>query len=184
MSRRSQFNIVGTVVGVLFLQVVQTGLTFMGYEQDVQNIAQGVILVGAILISRLGSLRRDAYPGRWTDRAEVAAPRWRLGRIGTRRRRRRPRPRSRSSSSRGIAKEYPGVLAVDEVDPRVGGHQVVGLVGKNGAGKSTLIKVMAGAIRPTPDTSSSTEGGRRTATPRRTPARLASSTKTCTTSPD
>jgi ribose transport system permease protein len=58
MSRRSQFNIGGTVVGVLFLQVVVTGLTFMGYEQDVQNIAQGVILVGAMLISRLGASRR------------------------------------------------------------------------------------------------------------------------------
>lgn len=58
MSRRNQFNVVGTVIGVLFLQVVQTGLTFMGYEQDVQNIAQGVILVGAILISRLGAARR------------------------------------------------------------------------------------------------------------------------------
>ncbi len=58
MSRRGQFNIGGTVVGVLFLQVVQTGLTFMGYEQDVQNIAQGVILVAAMLISRLGSSRR------------------------------------------------------------------------------------------------------------------------------
>ena len=58
MSRRSQFNIGGTVVGVLFLQVVVTGLTFMGYQEDVQNIAQGVILVGAILISRLGASRR------------------------------------------------------------------------------------------------------------------------------
>lgn len=58
MSRRNQFNVGGTVFGVLFLQVVQTGLTFMGYEQDVQNIAQGVILVGAMLISRLGATRR------------------------------------------------------------------------------------------------------------------------------
>jgi ribose transport system permease protein len=58
MSPRGQFNVGGTVVGVLFLQVVQTGLTFMGYDQDVQNIAQGVILVGAILISRLGASRR------------------------------------------------------------------------------------------------------------------------------
>lgn len=58
VSRRNQFNVGGTVVGVLFLQVVQTGLTFMGYEQDVQNIAQGVILVGAMLVSRLGAARR------------------------------------------------------------------------------------------------------------------------------
>lgn len=57
MSRRGQFNVGGTVVGVLFLQVLQTGLTFMGYEQDVQNIAQGVVLVLAMLISRLGASR-------------------------------------------------------------------------------------------------------------------------------
>jgi ribose transport system permease protein len=55
VSRRNQFNIGGTVVGVLFLQIVQTGLTFMGYDQDVQNIAQGVILVAAMLISRIGA---------------------------------------------------------------------------------------------------------------------------------
>jgi ribose transport system permease protein len=58
MSRRNQFNVWGTVLGVVFLQVVQTGLTFMGYDQDVQNIAQGVILVAAMLISRLGAVRR------------------------------------------------------------------------------------------------------------------------------
>jgi ribose transport system permease protein len=58
MSRRGQFNVGGTVVGVLFLQIVQTGLTFMGYEQDVQSIAQGIILVAAMLISRLGASRR------------------------------------------------------------------------------------------------------------------------------
>lgn len=58
VSRRNQFNIGGTVIGVLFLQIVQTGLTFMGYDQDVQSIAQGVILVAAMLISRLGASKR------------------------------------------------------------------------------------------------------------------------------
>ena len=47
-----------------------------------------------------------------------------------------------------VTKQYPGVLAVDEVTLDLGDHQVVGLVGKNGAGKSTLIKVLAGAVRP------------------------------------
>lgn len=58
VSRQNQFNIGGTVIGVLFLQVVQTGLTFMGYDQDIQSIAQGVILVAAMIISRLGASRR------------------------------------------------------------------------------------------------------------------------------
>jgi ribose transport system permease protein len=58
MSRRGQFNVGGTVIGVIFLQVVATGLTFMGYDQDIQNIAQGGILVSAMLFSRLGASRR------------------------------------------------------------------------------------------------------------------------------
>jgi ribose transport system permease protein len=58
MSRRGQFNVVGTVLGVLFLQVVQSGLTFMGYDEDIQNIAQGTILIGAMLLSRLGATHR------------------------------------------------------------------------------------------------------------------------------
>ena len=99
-----------------------TGLTFMGYQEDVQNIAQGMILVGAILISRLGAARRCARP---TPPSHAAVRR-----------------------SRAVTKRYPGVLAVDEVTLDLGDQQVVGLVGKNGAGKSTLIKVLAGAVRP------------------------------------
>jgi ribose transport system ATP-binding protein len=47
-----------------------------------------------------------------------------------------------------ITKQYPGVLAVDDVSLSFESGEVVGLVGKNGAGKSTVIKIMAGAIRP------------------------------------
>lgn len=49
---------------------------------------------------------------------------------------------------RHISKEYPGVLAVDDVSLSIEAGSIVGLVGKNGAGKSTVIKIMAGAIRP------------------------------------
>ena len=48
----------------------------------------------------------------------------------------------------GVRKEYPGVLAVDDVSLTFEAGEVVGLVGKNGAGKSTLIKMMAGAVAP------------------------------------
>jgi len=49
---------------------------------------------------------------------------------------------------RGIRKEYPGVVALDQVDLDVYPHEVLGLVGENGAGKSTLMKVMIGLVRP------------------------------------
>jgi ribose transport system permease protein len=57
LSKRRQFNIPGTVVGAAFLQVVESGLTFMGYEQDVKNIVKGGILIVAMLLGRLGGQR-------------------------------------------------------------------------------------------------------------------------------
>lgn len=49
---------------------------------------------------------------------------------------------------RSIRKEYPGVLALNNVTMNVVKGEVHGLVGENGAGKSTLIKVLAGAHAP------------------------------------
>jgi ribose transport system ATP-binding protein len=49
---------------------------------------------------------------------------------------------------RGIAKQFPGVRALDGVDLDVRAGEVHCLLGQNGAGKSTLIKVLAGAHQP------------------------------------
>jgi ribose transport system permease protein len=58
MSRRGQFIVVGTVVGAIFLQVVESGLTFMGYDQDVKNLVKGAILIAAMLLGRLGASKQ------------------------------------------------------------------------------------------------------------------------------
>lgn len=49
-----QFNILGTVVGVLFLETIQTGLTMLNLSTWIINVVQGTILITAMLLSRLG----------------------------------------------------------------------------------------------------------------------------------
>ena len=50
---------------------------------------------------------------------------------------------------RSVSKQFPGVLALDQVDFELRGGEVHVLFGENGAGKSTLIQVLAGVHPPT-----------------------------------
>jgi simple sugar transport system ATP-binding protein len=48
----------------------------------------------------------------------------------------------------GISKQYPGVLANDNISLTVSAGEVVALLGENGAGKSTLLKAVFGLVKP------------------------------------
>ncbi len=51
--------------------------------------------------------------------------------------------------ARGVSMQYPGALALDNVDFRLFRGRVSALVGENGAGKSTLVKILGGIASPT-----------------------------------
>lgn len=49
---------------------------------------------------------------------------------------------------RGIAKTFPGVRALDDVNIALYPGKVTALIGENGAGKSTLVKILTGIYQP------------------------------------
>jgi ABC-type sugar transport system ATPase subunit len=52
-------------------------------------------------------------------------------------------------ATRGLVKEFPGVVALKGVDFDLRYAEIHALVGQNGAGKSTFVKVLAGVYTPT-----------------------------------
>src|SRR4051812_25786603 len=59
-----------------------------------------------------------------------------------------PAPRMRDTllDVKGLAKSFPGVKALDQVDLSIRPGEIHALCGENGAGKSTLIKILGGVL--------------------------------------
>jgi ribose transport system permease protein len=58
--RPGEFNVAGTLVGVLILAVIQNGLTLMNADPAVINLVQGGILIAAVWVTRAGLQRQTA----------------------------------------------------------------------------------------------------------------------------
>jgi general nucleoside transport system ATP-binding protein len=56
--------------------------------------------------------------------------------------------RSRAVQMRGITRQFPGVLANDQVDFELHSGEIHALLGENGAGKTTLMNILCGLEQP------------------------------------
>ena len=55
--RPGEFHIWGTMIGVLFLEIIQNGLTIMNFSASTTNVVEGAIFIVAVLMSRIGRRR-------------------------------------------------------------------------------------------------------------------------------
>ena len=51
-------------------------------------------------------------------------------------------------AAQNVTKQFPGVLANDDVSIRLRPGRILALLGENGAGKSTLVNILFGMYRP------------------------------------
>ncbi len=50
--------------------------------------------------------------------------------------------------ARGVAKRFGGIMALDDVDVRLGEGELAGIIGPNGSGKTTLFNIITGIYKP------------------------------------
>jgi ribose transport system permease protein len=53
-------GVFGPVVGVVILQLIRTDMTFLNFDPNLAVVAQGVILIGVVMVGSLVQLRRSA----------------------------------------------------------------------------------------------------------------------------
>ncbi len=56
--RPGEFHVWGTLIGVLFMMIIQNGLTLMNYRASTADVIQGAIFILAVLTSRIGNRGR------------------------------------------------------------------------------------------------------------------------------
>ncbi len=146
-------SIWGAVLGALWVIGMPT---VFGDSEEVRLLTSGAGLL-VLLLYLPGGLVQVAYAARDAcfgviakRRPEPAAPS-RSATIPAR----AARPTSSTPTSEcalrlaGVSVRFGGVLAVHDVDLRVGHGEVVGLIGTNGAGKSTLMNAVGGFVPST-----------------------------------
>jgi ribose transport system permease protein len=51
-------GVFGPMVGVVILQLIRTDMTFLNFDPNLAVVAQGIILIGVVMVGSLVQLRR------------------------------------------------------------------------------------------------------------------------------
>jgi len=130
-------SLVGTMLGVVIIGTIFTGLGMMPISPYYSYIVKGVLIVFSVYLDQHSSKERIKINKKQKPPAgRVEAHRQNINLQET-----------QELELRNIVKEFPGVKALDNVNLKVKRGTVHALMGENGAGKSTLIKILSGVYQ-------------------------------------
>jgi ribose transport system ATP-binding protein len=122
---------VGTLLGAIAVGTITSGLAFLQFSQQiVYMVSGGLILIAVLLRGDLSWIT----PFRLQSRAAPFSVARGMER--------------RTLEISGLTKQFSGINVLSDVSFRLGGGEIVALMGENGAGKSTLVKCISGVYVP------------------------------------
>ncbi|HYE68605.1 MAG TPA: ATP-binding cassette domain-containing protein, partial [Anaerovoracaceae bacterium] len=132
-------NLKGTILGVILISVIFTGLGMLDIPPFVNYLVKGSLILIAVLANQSIIKRSFTVPKSQGKKEEIAVISHNTAVI-----KRIQNDEQQILSLKNISKSFPGVKALENVSLDIKRGKVHALCGENGAGKSTLMKILSG----------------------------------------
>lgn len=131
-------NLKGTLLGVILISVIFTGLGMLDIPPFVNYLVKGSLILIAVLANQ-SIIKRSFTVPKSHEKKEEAAVSHNADVI-----KRIHNDEQQMLTLKNISKSFPGVKALENVSLDIKRGRVHALCGENGAGKSTLMKILSG----------------------------------------